>query len=562
MGSVGELAQRVWDYRLATSPFLQLRAGVPITKIRSGSLAELEADAAFASTILAELDALDPSTVAHDDELTRGFLRFSLQSVVDDPKSYWLQFGVTPYSTFELTYTVHSYFGTHQFDGPDDVERYLRLLADFRDELTEKRNKLVGQRERGILLSRPAIPGSRDSLTRHRGAAASLGAIDPARLSSLSESDRLRLEASASTFVAAELLPAFDLLIGTFDAGYEAEAPDGVGFAQYPGGVEFYRSMVRLHTASDCPAEEIHAMGLAEVAALTEQMASARADMGFTGTEAEFHQQLATDPRCFAKDAAEVEARYLGHMARLEPKIGDYFSVLPKAPYGVARLAAEMEAGVTYGYYQVPTPSDEVGRYMYNGSDLDKRSLLTSAALILHELAPGHHFHMARQSENTALPEIRKQAMEIGAFNEGWAEYAAGLGWEMGLYDDPLDRYGRLVHERFTAQRLVIDTGMNLLGWTLERAREYMAANTTESPVQIESETLRYSTDLPGQALSYRFGYLELMRLRAFAEKELGEAFDIRGFHETILGPGALPFPVIDHNVQTWISTQRAEAQT
>jgi uncharacterized protein (DUF885 family) len=243
-------------------------------------------------------------------------------------------------------------------------------------------------------------------------------------------------------------------------------------------------------------------------------------------------------------------------MAALEPKISGWFSRLPRAPYGVARLPQHMEAGMTYGYYQPPTPSDPVGRYMYNGSDLSKRSMLTAATLIFHELAPGHHFHLARQAEDESLPDVRREAMDIGAFNEGWAEYAAGLGWEMGLYDDPYDRYGRLVHERFTAQRLVVDTGLNLLGWSLERARRYMKDNTTESDVQVATETLRYSTDLPGQALAYRLGFLELQRLRAQAQERLGPRFDVRAYHEAVLRQGALPFPVLEDVLRRWAQEQ------
>jgi uncharacterized protein (DUF885 family) len=194
---------------------------------------------------------------------------------------------------------------------------------------------------------------------------------------------------------------------------------------------------------------------------------------------------------------------------------------------------------MTYGYYQPPTVVDPVGRYMYNGSDLDKRSMLTAASLIFHELAPGHHFHLARQAENSELPDLRRESAELSGFNEGWAEYAAGLGWELGLYEDPYDGYGRLVHERFTAQRLVVDTGLAALGWTLDQAREYMRANTTESDTQVATETLRYATDLPGQALAYRLGFLEFHALRERAGRDLAD------FHEFILGNGALPFPVI-----------------
>jgi uncharacterized protein (DUF885 family) len=289
---------------------------------------------------------------------------------------------------------------------------------------------------------------------------------------------------------------------------------------------------------------------------LADEMAKVRAELGVAVDEPTYHAQLTRDPRFVATSPEQVEERYLRHMAALEPRISGWFSTLPRAPYGVERLPAHMEAGMTYGYYQPPMPDVPTGRYMYNGSQLDQRSTLTAATLIFHELAPGHHFHLARQAEDVTLPDVRREAMDIGAFNEGWAEYAAGLGWEMGLYDDVHDRYGRLVHERFTAQRLVVDTGLNLLGWSLEKAREYMRDNTTESDVQVATETLRYATDLPGQALAYRMGFLELQRLRARAEQRLGDAFDVRDYHEAVLGQGALPFPVLEQHLDRWAQGQ------
>ena len=208
---------------------------------------------------------------------------------------------------------------------------------------------------------------------------------------------------------------------------------------------------------------------------------------------------------------------------------------------------------MSYGYYEAPTASKPTGRYRYNGSSLDTRSQLSAAALIYHELVPGHHFHLARQYENTELPIIRRVAIDNSAFNEGWAEYASGLAGEMGLYDDVYDLYGRLMHERFIAQRLVTDTGLNAFGWTLERAGEFMRANTLESPTQIATETLRYSTDLPAQALAYRMGYLKFKELRERAQHRLGARFDIRDFHEATLREGALPLKVLERHIDRFI---------
>jgi uncharacterized protein (DUF885 family) len=436
-------------------------------------------------------------------------------------------------------------FAPLHIDGPGDAERYLSLAADYRLLTAEIGTKLAMQRRLGILVPRPALPGVILTLGRHRDAARRLLPVSSERLAALGPAARSRFQTRLTALTETEIIPAFNSILAQFDDQYRRAAPEQAGCGQYPDGGEYYASLVRRYTTSSYAAEEVHRIGLDQVAALAERMAAARADLGFSGSEADFHASLAADRRFYAADPVQVQAVYMRHMTALKPLIGQLFRVLPRAPYGLARLAAEMEAGMTYGYYQPPTAADPVGRYMYNGSALDQRSLLTAASLIFHELAPGHHFHLARQAENHSLPAVRREATDLDAFNEGWAEYAAGLCWELGLYEDPYDAYGRLAHERFTAQRLVVDTGLGALGWTLQRAREYMRANTTESGTQIATETLRYATDLPGQALAYRIGYLEFQALREQTASASGASFDVRDFHETVLGTGALPFPVI-----------------
>jgi uncharacterized protein (DUF885 family) len=551
---VARVADAVWQYRLDREPYLRVRGGLPVDRLPSGSLAEVEERSDFAARMLRELAVADRGP--DDDPVTEGFLRFLLDGWLRAPDVHWLGFSCTPYSSFFLSFGVRDVFGGYRFAGAGDVDRYLSLPADYRAFVTELRVKLLGQRARGVLLPQPAVPGVVETLRRYREAAPALLAVAEDRSADLPAADAARLRDGVDRLVRDEVVPAYDALLAVLDEDYRTAAPDRVGFAQYPGGEQFYREHVRLHTASDQEPERIHEIGLEQVAALADEMAKLRAELGVTLPEREFHVALATDPRFVATTPEQVEQRYLQHMAALEPLLSAWFSRLPRAPYGVERLPEHMATAMTYGYYAPPTSNQPTGRYVYNGSQLEQRSMLTAATLIFHELAPGHHFHFARQAENDALPAIRREAMDIGAFNEGWAEYAAGLGWEMGLYEDPYDRYGRLVHERFTAQRLVVDTGLNVLGWSLEQAREYMSANTTESPVQVATETLRYATDLPAQALAYRSGFLELQRLRAQAEQRLGDRFDVRDYHEAVLGQGALPFPVLQDHLQRWADSQ------
>ncbi|CAB4695994.1 unannotated protein [freshwater metagenome] len=526
---IRDLTDRVFDELLASEPHLRARAGLPIERLKVPSLEARQEDVRFARSVLADLDAAPVES--DEDRLNAGFLRHLMGGVVSRGEHDDLGFGVTPYQTWGLKVSLGYAF--QGFAGSDAT--YADLTADYRDTVRELRVRLLRQRELGILVPRAALPGVRESLDRMRASSrAVLTASAPTGLADSSLIDEVDAE--------------FGLLDDALGDDYAAAAPQEACLSRYPGGESYYRFLVKDLTSSDLTPEQLHETGLQQCAELAERMAEVRSQLGFTGSEQEFHAMLATDPRVHARDHEEVNALFRRHMAALEPRIGDWFAVLPQAPYDVERLDPALEAGMTYGFYEAPTATQPTGYYRWNGVDLENKSLLTYAALIFHELAPGHHFHLARQAENTDLPPLRREPL-LGAFNEGWAEYASGLGWEMGLYDDPLDAYGRLTHERFTAQRLVVDTGLNLMGWSLEQAASFMSANTTESDAQVASEVLRYSTDLPAQALGYRAGYLELMRLRARAEKSWGERFDVRDFHELVLGPGALPFPVIEESV-------------
>ncbi|MFO0452845.1 MAG: DUF885 domain-containing protein, partial [Pseudomonadota bacterium] len=220
--------------------------------------------------------------------------------------------------------------------------------------------------------------------------------------------------------------------------------------------------------------------------------------------------------------------------------------------HGVRRLDPAAEGSMTFGYYQAPTRAEPTGEYRFNGSRLEERSLMFAAPIIYHELVPGHHFQVALQIENERIPPFRRAfGMFFGfnAYTEGWAEYAAELAGEMGLYDDPYDRLGRLMLDAFLSVRLVVDPGMNYFGWSLEQARQYMRDNTFQSETEIRSETLRYSTAIPGQALGYKIGHRVLDELRTAVRTRHGEAFDIRAFHDAVLDGGAMPMTVLQEHV-------------
>lgn len=288
-------------------------------------------------------------------------------------------------------------------------------------------------------------------------------------------------------------------------------------------------------------------------------MDSLLAVIGFKGTRKEFLTTIGKDPRFIAKAPEDVGARYQKYYEAIKPLVGKLFSRIPKAPGEFRRLNPALEGSQTYGFYQAPSPASPVGIYFYNASNLATRSLFTVANIAYHELVPGHHFQMSLALENPDLPPFRRD-FATTAYTEGWAEYASGLAGELGLFSDPYDLYGRLTSEAFLTTRLVVDPGMNLLGWSREKAMQFMRDHTMMAESEIASESLRYSVDMPGQALGYKVGAFEFWRLRAKAEKELGARFDVRAFHALILDAGALPMKVVGEMVDRWIAERRGPA--
>jgi uncharacterized protein (DUF885 family) len=356
--------------------------------------------------------------------------------------------------------------------------------------------------------------------------------------------------------LADEVNPALDSLVAYMAGPYRAAAPKGVGLSQYRDGKEYYRYLVRWHTTTAISPEELFRTGEREIDSLKRELDGVRRQVGFAGTLAEFQASLRNNPRYFAKTPDEVGARLMAFAATMEPKLDSLFGRRPKAPYGVARLAPELEPVMTYGYYDAPVPNRQRGIYFYNGSKLEERNLGMAEGLTYHELAPGHHFQFSLQRENENLPRLRRESY-FTAHGEGWGDYASMLGADAGLYQDPYSRAGRLMMEMMLASRLVLDVGMNYYGWSLERARTFMREHTLETETQIASETLRYGVDIPGQALAYRMGSLTIRRIREDAKRTLGPRWDVKGFHDLVLLAGSMPLDVLREHVQRWVRRQQ-----
>ena len=530
--------------------YLKLMSGEPITSLPNNTLVHAQEGAVQASTWLAQLRQIDRNALEHQDQLSAAMLEHKLQLAIEAPKHYWPFFDVTPYQAgFVFSSLLTPALKGATLANAEDVAGYLELISDVGRYVGDQLERLKGQQERGILLPKAAIGGVKAAYTGLQHGLPALTAVDDSRLAALSGNDRQLLTTGIEKALSEDVLPRVDALLVYLDEDYSAGAPESVGTGQYPGGKEAYRYAVSRETTLDLTPENIHQRGLDYVATLQAEMKAIRDELGFEGTQQEFHTQMRKDVRFYAKTPEEVEQRYMAYIEKIEPLISDYFSRLPKAPYGVKRLDLASEAGMTFGYYSVPTAASDKGLYFYNGSQLDNRPMVWTAALIFHELIPGHHFHLALQNENTELSDFRRKTSDYTAFTEGWANYAASLAGEMGLLDDPMEHYGWLLFDSFISVRLVLDTGMNYFAWPLEKARAYMLENTFSSEAEVATETLRYSTDLPAQALAYKLGFEKIKALRAAAQARLGKNFDIKEFHAAAVGSGAMPLHILEKHV-------------
>jgi uncharacterized protein (DUF885 family) len=533
-------------HELASDPVLRIQQGLPVRALPDSSYEGARKRTAFYRSLRERLARVDPKGLTHEEWLSREILDSNLSAFTEGFPHFRDFFQVTPYSSpFRV---LHQVFTGFTFKAVQDRDRYLDLLRQYARVVGQLRTNLETQRGKGILLPRAEIDpvvGLVRSFVRKPEE--SLFAVSSERLQKFYPEGAATFQEKVRKLVETTVNPALEALAAVPDArSYRDAAPERVGIGQYPGGQAAYQYLVTLHTTmTGLTPQEIHERGLREIAQLNARLEEVRKKVGFEGDLAAFRRFLKTDARFFAKTPDEVAARLTAPLRRIEPRIPDFFGRVPKAPYGVARLAPELEAGMTYGYYQQPLPGHPEGDYMFNGSKLEERSLLTAASLTYHELVPGHHFQISLQLENGGLPLFRKNL------------YASGLAEEMGGYADPYDLAGMIAQDLFLSSRLVVDTGMNALGWSRQQAIDYMRENTFESDTQLGSETLRYSVDMPGQALAYKIGSRRIRELRRKAEGELGKKFDLRRFHDAVLGSGAMPMTVLEKHVEWWIGEER-----
>ena len=358
--------------------------------------------------------------------------------------------------------------------------------------------------------------------------------------------------AKALALVRDKIYPAQRAFADFLAKEYVPAARPKLAWRTTPNGEASYRFLVHQHTTTEMTPDQIHKLGEDEVGRIRGLMEKAIAQTGFKGSFAEFQKMLRTDPRFYTRTATELLEKASEIAKRSDDQLPRLFGTLPRLTYGVRPVPAEMAEGYTTGrYWPGSMQMGQAGGYMVNTSHLDQRSLYELPALTLHEAVPGHHLQIALSQELSNLPYFRRN-ISVTAFTEGWGLYSEFLGEEMGMYRDPYELFGRYSYEMWRACRLVADTGIHWLGWDIEQARRCFTDNSALSEHNIQTELERYIS-WPGQALTYKVGELRFRQLRSEAEQALGERFDIRQFHDTLLLGGPLPLDIVEVRVRDWV---------
>lgn len=553
------LRDRYWQWSLDNNPALARRVGDArgASKLSDLSLAHMDALAQDAEAMAQKLKAIPldqlPADMATDAVIigkllhaTRTAQRFGQRAILFDSYSSWEQ---------ELIAEARESSYTSRADFIHYIDRLLAFPAQAAAaQATTKWALAHGYVQPCIVVAR--YPQSLAALIRPDVADTVFAKPFAQKPAALSAAHWAELKARGMAAIKNQVLPALTRYQKFIVTDYMPRCRASTSISATPQGAAYYQWRIAEETTTSLGAEEIHAIGLSEVARITAEMDKVAASAGYAGQRAAYIAELRQNPKYYAKSAEELLSASARVAKFIDGQLPRLFNQLPRLPYGVKAIPDEIADGNTTAYYEPGAwAQHRAAIYRVNTTHLDQRPLFEIPALSAHEAVPGHHLQIALQQEQTLSP-IRSHLTHYTAYVEGWALYAESLGLDMGLYDTPEKNMGRLSYEMWRACRLVVDTGLHAKGWSRAQAKAYMKAHTALSDANIDAEVTRY-IGWPAQALGYKLGELSITAQRRAAEAALGENFDLRAFHDQLLARGPLPLDMVESHTQAWIAAQK-----
>ncbi|MEH6789813.1 DUF885 domain-containing protein [Parasphingorhabdus sp.] len=549
-----------WAYQLEQYPEFASSLGIddPVGRVSDASLAAEDRRVEKAKAWLKQLDAIDTATLSEDDKTNHGILRRSLVEQVE----------ANGFGQRAINFTNRG--GWHQNYASMQNNLPFRNAQDYRTYINRLK-QYAAINDQSIAVANTALAGGFVqpcvSMEGYETSISGLLTEDPKdsrfyqpftrkRPESIDAATYAALADQAAETIETVINPAVRQHLAWYTTSYAPKCAKAPGISAQPGGAKYYDSRIRQMTTTEKTADEIHKIGLGEVARIRAEMVAVSKEAGYDTREA-FIEHLRTDPQYYAKTPEELMEKVARVNKIIDGKMPSVIGKLARLPYGIKEIPAETAEGTTTAYYNPGSPDVGIaGFYYVNTSKLDQRPFWEIPALSVHEAVPGHHQQIALQQE-LDMPDFRKHGAFFTAFVEGWGLYSERLGIEMDLYDTPAKNMGRLSYEMWRACRLVVDTGIHSKGWSKQRAIDFMTDNTALSAANIEAEVNRYIS-WPGQALAYKMGELKIRELRTKATSELGEKFDLREFHDVVLGQGAVPLDMLEGQVNRWIAAKKA----
>jgi uncharacterized protein (DUF885 family) len=553
---VDKLLEETWQFKLLQEPIFATRQGVNDynNKLPNKTPEHMAARYAQRQQFIKRIDGLDFDALSDQDKVNIDLLRWKLEEKV---REYELGKYRMPINTFSNFYTrtvrvLNDVKLTSEQDYQDIIARINAMPVFFEQQITNMHKGI----EDGFILPKVTVesilPVTEAFIYERYQDNPLYGKIIDFPSHFSAEQKRF-YQKEAQQALDQSFTLAFRKLHQFLSGPYKKHARESVGVYDIPDGKDYYEQQIKRYvTTNDFTAEQIHQVGLSEVARIRAEMNDLIQTLEFDGTFEDFVNFLRTDPRFYANTSEDLikEASYIAK--RIDLVMPGYFKRLPRQPYGVEPVPEEIAPNyTTAAYWNASIGADKGGIYVVNTYNLSQRPLYELTALTLHEAVPGHHHQIALSQELENVPPFRR-TLYISAFGEGWGLYSEKLGVEMGMYRNEYEHFGRLSYEMWRACRLVIDTGIHAKGWSRQQGLDYLANNTSLSLANVRAEVDRYIS-WPAQALSYKMGELKIWELRRLAEKELGQQFDIRQFHDVILKNGAVPLVTLEKQVKDYL---------